>query len=46
MNEEKKCHELRESIIMMKINKSDIEEGKGIKINAVIKQNEITNNNL
>ena len=51
VNEEKKYRELKESITMMN-SQSDsgkinlIEEGKKIGINAVIKRNEVINNNL
>ena len=51
INEEKKYRELKESITMMN-SQSDsgkinlIEEGKKIGINAVIKRNEVINNNL
>ena len=52
INEEKKYWELKESIRMLNIQKSDakkvnlIEEGKKIGINEAIKHNEIINNNL
>ena len=52
INEEKKYRELKESIRMMKGQKSDaekvnlIEEGKKIGINEVSKHNEIINNSL
>ena len=52
INEEKKYRELKESIRMLNIQKSDaekvnlIEEGKKIGINEAIKHNEIINNNL
>ena len=52
INEENKYRELRESIRMINIPKSDaekvnlIEEGKKIGINEAIKHNEIVNNNL
>ena len=52
INEEKKCHELKESIRIMNSQKSDaqknylIEEGKKIGVNEVIKRNEIINNSL
>ena len=52
LNEEKKYRELKESIRMMNIQRSDvekislIEEGKKIDINEVIKRNEIINNSL
>ena len=51
-NEEKKYRELKESIRMMNSQRSDaekvsfIEEGKKIRINEVIKRNEIINNSL
>ena len=49
LNEEKKYRELKESVRMMNIQRSDvgkislIEEGKKIGINEVIKRNEIIN---
>ena len=52
ISEEKKYRELKESIRMLNIQKSDaekvnlIEEGKKIGINEAIKHNEIVNNNL
>ena len=52
INEEKKYRELKESIRMINIQRSDaekvnlIEEGKKIGINEVIKRNEIINNSL
>ena len=52
INEEKKYRELKESIRMINIQRSDaekvnlIEEGKKIGINEAIKHNEIINNNL
>ena len=52
INEEKKYRELKESIRMMNIERSDakkvslIEEGKKIGINEVIKRNEIIDNSL
>ena len=52
INEEKNYRELKESIRMMKSQRSDteknnqIEEGKKISINEVIKRNEIVNNSL
>ena len=52
INEEKKYRELKESIRMMNIQRSDaekvnlIEEGKNIGINEAIKHNEIINNNF
>ena len=52
INEEKKYRELKESIRIINIQRSDaekvnlIEEGKKIGINEVIKHNEIINNNL
>ena len=52
INEEKKYHELKESIKMMNSNRSDaekvtlIKEGKKIGINEVIKYNEVINNSL
>ena len=52
INEEKKHRELKESIRMINIQRSDaekvnlIEEGKEIGINEAIKYNEIINNNL
>ena len=52
INEEKKYQELKESIRMINIQRSDaekvnlIEEGKKIGINEVIKRNEIINNSL
>ena len=46
MNEERKYCELKESIRMMKIQRSDIEEGKRMGIDKIIKQNERINNNL
>ena len=52
INEEKKYRELKESIRMINIQRSDaekvnlIEEGKEIGINEVIMSNEIINNNL
>ena len=52
INEEKNYRELKESIRMMKSQKSDtekinlIEEGKKIGINEVINGNEVINNNL
>ena len=52
INEEKKYWELKESIRMMNIQRSDaekfnlIEEGKKIGINEVIRRNETTNNSL
>ena len=52
INEEKKCRELKENIRMMNSHKSDaekvslIEEGKKMRINELIKQNEILNNSL
>ena len=52
INEEKKYRELKESIRMMNIQRSDseksnlIEEGKKIGFNEVIKHNEIISNNL
>ena len=52
INEEKKCRKLKESIRMMKSQRSDkekinlIEEGKKIGITEVIKCNEIINNSL
>ena len=51
-NEEKNYRELKESIRMLNIQRSDaekvnsIEEGKKIDINEVIKHNEIINSNL
>ena len=52
INEERKCRELKENIRMMNSHKSDaekvslIEEGKKMRINELIKQNEILNNSL
>ena len=52
INEEKKYRELKESIRMTNIQRSDaekvnlIEEGKKISINEAIKHNEIINNNF
>ena len=52
INEEKKYRELKESIRMMNIQRSDaekvnlIKEGKKVGINEAIKHNEIINNNL
>ena len=52
INEENKYRELRESIRMINIPRSDaekvnlIEEGKKIGVNEAIKHNEIVNNNL
>ena len=52
LNEEKKYRELKESIIMMNSQRSDVEKisliesGKKICINEVIKRNEIINNSL
>ena len=52
VNEEKKYRELKESIRMMKRQRSDterinlIEEGKKIGIDKVIKRNEIINSSL
>ena len=52
INEEKRYGELKESIRMINIQRSDaekvnlIEEGKKIGINEVIKRNEIINNSL
>ena len=52
INEGKKYRELKESIRMMNIHRSDIEkvslieEGKIIGINKVIKRNEIINNSV
>ena len=52
INEEKKYRELKESIRMINIQRSDaekvnlIEEGKKIGINEAIKHNEIINNNF
>ena len=52
IDEEKKYRELKESIRMINIQRSDaekvnlIEEGKKIGINEAIKHNEIINNNL
>ena len=52
INEEKKCRELKESIIMMNSQTSDvekvnlIEKGKTICINGVIKHNETVNYSL
>ena len=52
INEEKKYHELKESIKMMNSNRSDaekvtlIKEGKKIGINEVVKYNEVINNSL
>ena len=52
INEEKNYRELKESIRMMNSQRSDseknniIEEGKKIRINEVIKHNEVFNNNL
>ena len=52
INEEKKHLELKKSIRMMNIQRSDVEkislneEGKKIDINEVIKDNEIINNSL
>ena len=52
LNEQKKYRELKESIIMMNSQKSDVEkislfeEGKRIVINEVFKRNEIINNSL
>ena len=52
INEEKKYRELKESIRMINIQRSDaekvnlIEEGKNIGINEAIKHNEIINNNF
>ena len=52
INEEKKCRELKESIRMMNNQRSDVkkinqvEEGKKIGINEVIRHNEIINNSL
>ena len=52
INEQKKYRELKESIRMLSIQKSDaekvnlIEEGKKLGINEAIKHNEIVNNNL
>ena len=52
INEEKKYRELKGSIRMINIQRSDaekvnlIEEGKKIGINEVIKRNEIINNSL
>ena len=52
LNEEKKYRELKESIRVMKSQRSDdkknylLEEGKKIDINEVIKRNEIINNSL
>ena len=52
INEEKKYRELKESIRVMNIQRSDvekvifIEDGKKIGINEVIKHNEIINNSL
>ena len=52
INEEKKYQELKESIRMMNSQRSDvekiclIEEGKKIRVNEVIKRNEIINNSL
>ena len=52
INEEKKCRELKESIRIMNSQRSNaekiklIEEGKKIRINEVIKRNEIINNSL
>ena len=52
LNEEKKYRELKDSIIMMNSQRSDVEKisliesGKKICINEVIKRNEIINNSL
>ena len=52
INEEKKYQELKESIKMMKSQRSDvekinlIEEGKKMSINEVIKRNKVINNSL
>ena len=52
INEERKYRELKESIRIMNSHKSDaekvslIEEGKKMRINELIKQNEILNNSL
>ena len=52
ISEEKQCQELKESIRMGNIQRSDaekvnlIEEGKKIGVNIAIKHNEIINNNL
>ena len=52
LNKEKKYRELKESIRMVKSQRSNvekiclIEEGKKIGINEVIKRNEIINNSL
>ena len=52
INEEQKYRELKESIRMMKSQRSDtekinlLEEGKRIAVNEVIKWNEIINNSL
>ena len=52
INEEKKYRELKESIRMINIQRSDaekvnlIEEGKKIGVNETIKHNEIINNNV
>ena len=51
-NEESNYHELKESIRMMKSQRSDIErnklieDGKRIDIDEIVRQNEIINNNL
>ena len=52
INEEKKYQELKESIKMMKSQRSDVEkinlikEGKKMGINEVIKRNKVINNSL
>ena len=52
LNEEKKYRELKESIIMMNSQRSDVEkiilitEGKNVSINEVVKRNKIINNSL
>ena len=46
LNEDKKYRELKESIRMMSSQRSDVEKGKKIGINEVIKCNEIINNRL
>ena len=52
LNEEKKYRELKESIIMMNSQRSDVEkiilitEGKNVSINEVIKRNKIINTSL
>ena len=52
ISEERKCRELKESIIMMKSQRSDTktinltEKGKKMAIDGIIKRNEIINNSF